>query len=283
MPNLEDWIWPGTIGACAAAVILLILRGATGPAGLRWSAAAVAAAFVAACFKLNLIQRFPPIQREQWLAYLAIPLAIFGTMDACWKPWPLVRWLFAILICLGMAILLFHPFRLTVWAEQDARMWFGLIALAMLAAWGSADQLERHSSVSLVILAATALATALVAALSGYVTMGPVAVALAGACGASLIVQLIGWPDGPARGVAIVAAPLLVAILFITLVAAALTRLNLCLLLLAFFLPHILMPLARRRPKLGAVLQIVIALIPLAVAVLLAKRDFDAAARELGM
>lgn len=277
MPNLPDWIWASALGAAVTAVTLLVARGWRSP-GLRWAPAAVAIGFVAACAKLELFRRFPPILSEEWLPCLAMGLGLIGLADARWKLPPILRWLIALAGSAGVTWMMFQVFRATVWTPQTAPWWLGGIALAMLAVWGSADQLERQSPAGFLLLAIVTMAAGVIAAMSGYVTLGPIAAALAGGCGIAFLFQLFA---GHSRGVAMIAGPLLVAMLFLTLVAAKLTPVNLGLVLSALFLPHIITPLAGRRPRLAMILQIAIALIPLAVALVLAKRAFDAASAEM--
>lgn len=279
MPNLFDWIWAAGTGAAVTAMILLIFRGWRA-AGLRWAPAAVALAFVAACAVLGRIRRPPPIMSEDWLPYLAVALGVIGLVDALWRAPALLRWLAAAAVAAGVAFFVFRPFAKGAWESQNATVWMAMIAAAILAAMGSSDELERRSPAGPLIMAMVSAATGVIAALSGYLSIGPLAAALAGACGTVMIFQLLTTHG---RGVATVATPLLVAILFLVFVAANLTAANLGLCLSALFLPHVVVPFTRTRPKLRATLQIAAALIPLAVALVLAKQAFDAASQELGM
>jgi hypothetical protein len=229
--------------------------------------------------------QFPPNDSIAWLGFLAVAWMIVGVADAA-RRWPqALRWLVAAAVSFATVWLLSGNQRAS-WSGQEQIVWIGSLSAAMFVLWASMDLLAERVSGRMLGLLLMLLAglTALVIAMSGSQTLGNRAGTLALAM---LPAWALGRPKIPARGTAIVFVPLWCGVVLAHHLYSYADVPPTWSLLLVGATPLLWWlgqaPPVRRRTRWQQVaVQLSLALVPLAIAVILVAIPFIKAMEELG-
>jgi hypothetical protein len=287
MPDPLLLLEASAVAALLAAVLVLLCGRATRPAWLAAGGAlGVGLGFFAGAWLVGGLPRWPPREDQDRLFLVLLPAAVVAAALARvpWLGWA-ARWL----VAGGAApVLLYGSVYLSDAAGPGSREWsvetacaiLGGLAAALAAGWALLDTraLHRGGRAVLVALALASAATGATVLLSGYATGGqlgfPLAGALVGAALASFFLK--GTPE--LRGSAGVGLVGLFALLAVGRFFGFLTTTNALLLFAAPLLGWLVeWPLARRvGPRLGGVAGVVLAALPVALALTLAVQTFQA-------
>jgi hypothetical protein len=257
-------------------------------------AVAVGGGFLAAFVLLDgRPQGWPPAEARHWLFYLAAALTLLGVIESLVQALaPRANWLraeAALLVFAAGAYFLFQSLlRDGGWTPVQAGCHLLLSTVLLHAAWASSEVLVLRlpRPAGPLVLTVFAGGVALVVMLSGSLVYGRLAGALAAATLAAVAVAAAAPAFSLARGGVTVVAPLAVAILQLGhhLVDPGVTHAHVVLLLAGLLLPWVavLPPLRRRRPWVRMLAATVLAVVPVAIAVLLAQRAFVRMQQETG-
>lgn len=205
-----------------AVLIPLVVAGAIAGLGrwLRWGwllPLAAGAGFLAAFARLG-VPRLPPRDGTDWLFWLTVPLTLLGVLDALIGRWRWGRdWGWVLGISAGLAgWMILHPLE-NSGAVSGQTLWLTVGALAAAGALlllGISSAQTRLGSVSLLIGLSVILGAAAVTVLASNLRIvGIYGIAISSAIGASALAWVGTRDNRAARGVAIVAIPLLAGML----------------------------------------------------------------------
>jgi hypothetical protein len=256
-------------------------------------AVAIGGGFLAAFFLLDGKPAWPPAEARHWLFYFASALTVLGVIESSVQAWaPKANWLraeAALLVFAAGAYFLFQSLLQDGgWTPVQAGCHLLLSTVLLHAAWASSEVLVLRlpRPAGPLVLTAFAGGVALVVMLSGSLVYGRLAGALAAATLAAVAVAAAVPAFSLARGGVIVVVPLAVAILQLGhhLVDPGVTQAHVVLLLAGLLLPRVAAfpPLRRRRPWVRILAATVLAVVPVATAVLLAQRAFVRMQQETG-
>jgi hypothetical protein len=294
MPDPVLILESAAVAAVVAAVALLLTGWPWRRPRLKWAAAGgalgVGVGFLVGAWLLGLAPHFPPREDKDRLLLILLPAVVGVEVAAAFlrrTPW--LVWSLRLAVAAAAAPILLHgSIYLTDAAGPGTREWSPVQAVLILAGLAAAlatnaallDRLARRQA-SRAVLLALALAAAgsgLTIMLSGYASGGqlgfPLAAGLVGTAAASL--ALAQPPDlRGALGVAVVA---LFALLVVGRFFGDLTTANAVLLFAAPLLGWLpeLLPTRRVGPRGRGVARVVLATVPVAVALTLAVQKFNA-------
>jgi len=186
------FFWGLVLPAAISAVVLYLWSRGFGTwqwAGAGWSLAVVPG-FVAGYVATYGWPKIPPIESQEWVLVVLVPVAAAISAVAAWRGrgssaiWA-ARWLVA--VC--AAPLLLQPYLKHQWSGMEALLWLAGIGVAVAGQWVSLAGLEARSSAKTEgapkggwfewVLAGTAGGTGVVILLSGSQTLGQLGLTLA--------------------------------------------------------------------------------------------------------
>jgi hypothetical protein len=258
-----------------------------------WGAPLAAGAAFATAYGLldGETPAWPPAQARHWLFFIAIGLTLLGLLDAVLGGvLPAPEWLRAEVALVASAALVVRLFASVLsadtWPAPSAVQWIAGMTIVLHVAWVSAEQLARRlprAAPPLVLLVFTA-GVAAVTALSGSLVYGRLAGVLAVVTAVACVVSLTAPAFTLARGGVAVIVPLAVAVLLLGyhLADPGVGAVNGGLLLSALLLPWLarLRPLRRRRPWVRVTAAVLLALVPVSLAVARAGVAFRRAQQQ---
>jgi hypothetical protein len=285
---MPDPVLLGKAFAAAAAVAMLVVllanrSGRAGVASAGATAAVVAAAFVG-LWVLGLLPHWPPHDAIDRLLVVVLPAAAGTEILAVLSP--RAAWLGRCAVALGATpVLLLGSTYVTdlsgpgsrAWSQSETWTVFVALAIVLLAVWAALNRLAVRTGGrgTLLCVGGAALGSAAVVMMSGYATGGqfgvPLAAALLGIAFGSLVRRAAPGNDA-AVGVGVVA---LFGLLLVARLFAELTTFDAILLFAApllTWLPELLPARRGVRP----LLRLVLAAVPVVVAVILAHEKFVA-------
>ena len=301
MFTVRDILYAAAVPAVVALAVLLASwrpwrRGERAAVRGHWGGALGAGLAFLAAFALldGRVPVWPPAEARHWLFYFAAVLTVLALFDAM-TPWarrPAAAWLRVEAALVLFAAAVFFMFqsliRSETWTAVEAACRLLEMTVVLHATWASTELLVLRlpRPAGPLVLGAFAGAAAMVVMLSGSLVLGR----LAGVLAITPLVASAVAPAAPgfsfARGGVTVIVPTAVAILFLGhhYVEPGVTTANFGLLLAGLALPWIaaLPPLRRRRPWVRTVAALVLVLVPTAVAVARARREFVPMQRESG-
>jgi hypothetical protein len=273
--------------AAALAFLVVVLAGRTSATGVLQvaSAAAVVLAAFAGLWLLDLLPHMPPRDAFDRLLVIVVPAAAAAEFVAAGS----VRagWVARGVVATATTPVLLHGSTYVsdlsgpgsrAWPTSQMLLVFAGSAVVLTAAWAALHRFAARTGgrTTLLTLAGSALAGAVVVMMSGYASGGQFGVPLgAGLCGVaagSLLIRNRTTGTAAAAGVGVVA---LFGLLVIALLFADLTTLNAALLFAAPLLGW-LPELTPLRPHVRSVVRLGLAAAPVVVAVLLAHQKFEA-------
>jgi hypothetical protein len=234
---------------------------------------------------------WPPAQARHWLFFLAAGLTVLGLLDALLGALlPAPEWLRAEVALVASAALVVRLFASVLsaetWPAPSAVQWIAGMTIAVHVTWVSTEQLARRLprvAAPLVLLVFTS-GVAAVTALSGSLVYGRLAGVLAAVTAVACAVSMAAPAFTLARGGVAVIAPLAVAVLLLGyhLADPGVGAVNGGLLLSALLLPWLsrLRPLRRRRPWVRVTAAVLLALLPVSLAVARAGLAFRRAQQQ---
>jgi hypothetical protein len=284
------------VAALAAAIPLLCGWPWHSPRPARVSAGGVLGvglAFFLGCWLLGFEPHWPPREDQDRLLLVLLPAVVAVELAAAIPALPLwLPWLLRLAIAAGAGrVLLHNTTYLSDLAGPGSREWspaqtwliLGALAGALVEVWLALIALARRTtgrSVALA-LAMTCGGTAITIMLSGYTSGGQLALSLSAALAAATIASLVLSPPADMTGALGVGVVGLFGLLVIGRFFGQLTTTHAALLFFAPLLCWLVeLPGVRwLNPRLGAVLQLLLVAVPLAIVLSQAKQTFDEAAR----
>lgn len=276
--------------ALSAVVTLVFGRSTRREVAATGAALAVLAAAFAGLWVLGVPLHFPPHEDLDRFVFFVLPAAAIAEAIAAtagrfgWMARGAVA-------ALAAPVLLYGSVYVTDLSGPDSRLWppvqtwlvFAALAVVLLAEWAALELLSSRAGgrTTLLCVAGTLLGAGLVIMLSGYASGGQLGVPLAaGVAGAAL--GSLAWKAEPAGtgplGVGVVA---LFGLLAIGRLFAGLTDLNAALLFAAPLLAWLPQRLSAR-PRLRLALRLLLAALPVFLALVLAQQKFAAESTQPG-
>jgi hypothetical protein len=248
-------LWAGIALALAAAAALAarwLTRHRLGASDSRsWGGPlAVGIGFVAGFWALLGWPDFPPLDANDWLVFLALPLALLGTLDAFARLPLQVRLASSTATVVGVLLLVSWPVIKDFesgWPEGTSAV---AVTCALTIAWiFSLDELASRRSAAGVgaLLLATLVPAAAVLVLSGSQRLAQTAGALAAAVAGWALAQRALGAAGIAAGVPLIVGALHGGVLLSGTLYAGLSLANLALLLAAVHAAWLAQPWVRRQ------------------------------------
>jgi len=253
----------------------------------------VGAGFLAGAWSLGLAPRFPPLEDQDRLLFIVLPAVVAAEISAALlqqKLW--LGWLLRLIVAIGATPVLLHgSIYLTdsagpetrIWQPEQAALILGTLAAALLVNWVLLDRLASRtaSPVFFLMLALANGGAGVAVILSGYSSGGqlalPLAAGLAGAALAAFVLSEV-VDQRSSIGVGLVG---LFSLLVIGRFFGSLTTMNAVLLFFAPLLGWLpeLSFVSRVGPRLRNLARLLLAVVPVAVALTFTVQSFIAASR----
>lgn len=227
---------------------------------------------------------FPPVDVTHWLPYLALAAMLFGLRDGLW-PMPVwQRWALRLTLTGGTLWLLLRPLARNSWTGSQTVWWLAGLGAAFLIVWWQVDTLAERTRGAAIPLALMVLGTgtSIALVLGRSALLGQLAGALTAALGAAWVVSWFHSGLRLARGAVPVIVVLLAGFWLSGYFYAEVPAVTVALLWLA---PAGLWAgewsrAQSLKPWQGALVRAAAVLVPMALALGWAYRDWVAAAAE---
>ena len=215
-PGPLFWVKPLLLGAGLPFLVSLAVlaltrrrRTASGKSPSWAGALAVGGGYLAGQVALLGWPPVPPLERVDWLWYLAAAAVAVGTLEALLPSWDWLRWGLRAPLGGAVLLLLLLPL-LKTWGRGEMVAWLAGLGAAGLVFWAALDSLARRGpGTGPLLLVVLALGSTLVLLWSGSALFAQLGLALTASLAGSLVVAWWAPSLPPARGIATVVGVLL--------------------------------------------------------------------------